>query len=299
MKALRIYHTIMARLCRSRTFRFVTALMDVLKQDYLGLISAGVAFYFLLAAFPALGALISIYGIFSDPKFVADQLQLLGNFLPPEALKILADQAYSIVEAHEGALGFGFIVSVFLAVYSATKGVNALISGFNIAYNLSENRNFVTLNMTAFTLTFVMLIYFLISLGLIAVLPALVHILPLPEHITKILLLLRWPLLFVAAIGGLEILYYYGPAHKERVWHWCSKGSLIATILWLIMSSLFSLFVYNFGNYNETYGSLSAVIILLLWFWLSAMTVLFGAEVNTVLKQKTPVPDKTGCPLIP
>lgn len=258
--------------------------MSVLQQDYLGLISAGVAFYFLLAIFPALGALISIYGVFSDPKFVADQLQLLKRFLPPEALKILADQAYSIVKSHEGALGFGFALSVFLAVYSATKGVNALISGFNIAYNVKETRNFVTLNFTAFTLTFVMLVYFLISLGLIAVLPLVAHVLPFPEHVLGWLFLLRWPLLFVAAIGGLEILYYYGPAHEQRVWHWCSKGSLIATILWLIISSLFSLFVYNFGNYNETYGSLSAVIILLLWFWLSALTVLFGAEVNTVLK---------------
>jgi membrane protein len=250
------------------------------QDDAIGLIAAGVAFYFFLAAFPALTALVSLYGLFSDPAFVRDQLNLLHNFLPAQSLKILANQAEAITESSAGALGIGLFIGLGLTVYSATKGVKALIQGLNITFNEKEKRNLLILNGRAFTLTFVMMLYFLFSLSLVAVMPAIFAFLHIPNEISTTLLLLRWPLLLFSAIVGLQMIYHYAPSHTKKKWRWISWGSVCATLSWLIGCNLFSLFVSNFGNFNETYGSLGAVAILLLWFWLSSLVVLFGAEIN-------------------
>lgn len=259
------------------------------ENDNIGLLAAGVAFYFFLAAFPAIGALISLYGLFSDPAFITDQFQNLDHFLPPESLKILADQAMSISSTSGTALGLGVIVGLLLTIYSTTKGVKALMTGLNVAYNEKEKRNFVVLNYTAFILTFVMLVYMIFALSLIAFMPAMFNFVHIPSSIGEPLLAARWPLLTVCAVVGLQIVYYYAPSHSTPRWRWFSWGALVAALFWLGASSLFSLFVSNFGNYNETYGSLGAVAVLLLWFWLSALTILIGAEVNastTAYKQK-------------
>ena len=194
-------------LMKKPAVQYLLRLFQNIEEDYIGLLAAGVAFYFFMAAFPALAAMISLYGLFSDPVFISQQLQNLENFLPAESLKILADQAESISSSNDAALGLGFIVGLILAIYATTKGVRALMKGLNIALNVKERRNIVLQNYTAFMLTLGMMIYL-----------------------------------------------------------------------------LFSLFVSNFGNYNETYGSLGAVAVLLLWFWLNALTILFGAEVNASFK---------------
>jgi membrane protein len=261
--------------------QYLLRLYQNIEEDYIGLLAAGVAFYFFMAAFPALGALISLYGIFSDPVFISDQLQNLERFLPPESLKILADQAMSISSSGQAALGLGFIVGIILAIYATTKGIRALIKGLNIAYNVRERRNIVRLNYIAFTLTFVMMLYLLFSLSLIAFMPAFFNIIHMPDYIKIPLLLMRWPLLMLSGVIGLQIIYYYAPARVKPKWEWFSWGSLVAMLFWIGGSSLFSLFVSNFGHYNETYGSLGAVAVLLLWFWLNALTILVGAEVNS------------------
>lgn len=267
-------------LIENKRVQYLLRLNSNIQEDYIGLVAGGVAFYFFLAAFPALAALISVYGLFSNPSFIAKQLQLLQGFLPPESLEILSDQALDITTSSATALSFGLFMGIALTIYSATKGVKALMQGLNIAFNLKERRNIVILNGTAFTLTFVLMVYFLFSLSLVAFMPAIFNFLYMPEYITKPLLLLRWPLLMLSAMVGLQMLYYYGPNHYTRRWKWISWGAVIATILWIGGCNLFSLFVSNFGNYNETYGSLGAVAVLLLWFWLSALIVLIGAEIN-------------------
>ena len=181
------------------------------------------------------------------------------------------------------ALSLGLIFGIILTIYSATRGVKALINGFNIAYRTKETRNLLTLNGTAFFLTFLLMVYFLLSLSLVALMPAFFQFIHLPGVVTALALSLRWPILFMLAVVGLEILYYLGPCFRRPKWQWVSWGSVVATILWLVCSSFFSLFVSNFGNYNETYGSLGAVAVLLLWFWMSALTILFGAEINATL----------------
>lgn len=259
--------------------RYLVRLYKNLEEDYIGLVAAGVAFYFFLAAFPALAALISLYGLFSDPVFVTGELQRLERFLPPESLSILADQARAIAAGSKASLGLGVIVGILLAIYSAMRGVGALIKGLNIAYNVRERRNIFILNSVAFGLTFVMMVYILLSLSLIAILPAALNILHMPQGITETLLALRWPLLLMMGMVGLQILYRYAPCHAGR-WRCFSWGTFMATLFWVGGSSLFSAFVSNFGKYNETYGSLGAVAVLLLWFWLSALSILLGAEIN-------------------
>ena len=252
------------------------------ENDYLGLIAAGIAFYFLMAAFPALAAAISLYGIFSDPHFVNDQIDQLSRFLPKEAIAIFADQAKSLTAASQQVLSLSFFISIILAIYSSGKSVGALIKGLNIAYNEKEKRGFFVLSITGFVLTAGLMVYLLLALTLIAVVPAIVNIVRLPEMTSQVYLLVRWPLLYFTALFGIQVLYAFAPSRTKIKWEWISWGGVAATTLWLGASSFFSLFVTYFGNYNETYGSISAIIILLLWFWITAMTILLGAEINHV-----------------
>ncbi len=270
----------------SRAAQYFLRLFQNLSEDYIGLLAAGVAFYFFLAAFPAIASVISIYGIFSDPKFVTAQIEELARFIPPESFKILHDQAQEIASADPAALGLGVLVGIGLTLFSTAKGVGALIRGLNIAYNTRERRNILVFNSVSFLLTFVMLGYVLFALSLIAFLPAFFALIHMPQSITDIYLFLRWPLLMLSAMIGLQMIYFYAPCHTKREWKWFSWGALVATLFWVGGSSLFSLFVTNFGKYNETYGSLGAVAVLLLWFWLSALTILLGAEINASFRPK-------------
>lgn len=272
----------------NKVVQYFLRLFQNVSEDYIGLLAAGVAFYFFMAAFPALAAAISLYGLFSDPAFIPDQLSHLDQFLPQESLKILADQATSIAASGSAALGLGFVVGILLTIYSTTKGVTALIQGLNVAYNLKERRNILVLNYTAFMLTFVMMVYMLFALTLIALMPAFFNIIHVPDALKTWLLMLRWPLLLFSAMMGLQMIYHFAPNHKKHQWRWFSWGAMVATLFWVGGSSLFSLFVSNFGNYNETYGSLGAVAVLLLWFWLNALTILFGAEVNASFHIRKP-----------
>jgi membrane protein len=259
--------------------QYFLRLYNNIQDDYIGLLAAGIAFYFFLAAFPAIGAAIALYGLFADPAFIADQFDTLSRFLPPESLHILQDQARSIVNSSETALSLTLVLGILLTIYSATKGSQALIKGLNIAFNVRDRRNFLVLGVNAFILTFVMLAYIIFALSLIAFMPALFTLLHFPDSISTPLLLLRWPLLFLSAMVGIQIIYNYAPVKKDRhrIFTW---GAFFATLIWLGGSSFFSAFVSNFGNYNETYGSLGAVAVLLLWFWLTAIAILTGAEIN-------------------
>lgn len=266
-------------------WQFITRVLTNVSEDFLTLIAAGVAFYILLGLFPAIGAVVSLYGLFADPHFIMEQIELLSRFLPKDALSIISDQAQSIVAANDGALGFGALIATVLAIYSATKAVSAIIQGLNIVYNETEKRNFIQLTLTGFALTFILIVYVITALVLVAGLPAFLNLLFVPQSLSDILLLSRWPLLFLTAVVGMEMLYYYGPSHERKNWRWYTWGSFVGSVLWITVSSFFSLFVTNFGDYNETYGSISAIIILLMWFWLSALALLFGAEINVSLEK--------------
>lgn len=276
----------------NKKFPRLFALYENIDEDALGLIAAGVAFYFLMAAFPALAAIISLYGIFSDPAFVGEQINLLSRFLPAEAVSIFASQTNSLLKAGSETLSISFLISIMFAIYSAAKGIGALIKGLNITYNEREKRGFIKLSLTGFILTSGLMIYLLTALTMVAGLPAFLKIFNFPEFTTKLYLFIRWPLLFFTALVGLEILYSFAPSHARFKWNWISWGSVTATCIWLFASSFFSFFITNFGSYNETYGSISAIVILLLWFWMSAMTILFGAEINHLFNPQDAIEKK-------
>lgn len=259
-------------------------LMNDAKQDSIGLIAAGIAFYFLLASFPGIAAMVSVFGLLADPQIIAEQTEGWGQFLPEQALSILTGQVERIASTRQSVLGLGLFISIFVAVYSATKGVKALMRGFNIAYGVPEMRGVVRLQLTAFGLTVFMLGYMLAILCVVAVLPVAVMILGHFGVEAGGLLWARWPVMFLMAMVGLEILYYVGPSRPRARWRFVSAGSVVATILWVAASSLFSIFILHFSSYNETYGSISAVIVLLMWFWLSGIAILLGAEVNAAIE---------------
>lgn len=262
---------------------YLMSLQEKISDDYIGLVAAGIAFYFLLAAFPAIAGLISLYGLMANPYEITEQFQYFERFLPEQAYDILIMQAEKVASSHEGILSLGIVIGLLVAVWSASKGVRALIKGLNIAWSLHERRNVFALGVTGYVLTLAMMVYFIVSLSLVAGVPLVLKYFFFSEFMTQLFDMARWPILFFGGVVGLEILYYFGPCHERPRWRWASWGSFVATSLWLASSVMFSFFVAHAGNYNEMYGSLGAVIVLMLWFWISAGMIMFGAEVNAVL----------------
>jgi membrane protein len=258
-----------------------------LNRDNVGLVAAGVAFYALLAIFPAIAAVISVYGLVADPADVERQMSSLLQVIPQEAAGILRQQMENIASQPTTGLGFGVLFGVLLAIWSASKGTKALMQGLNIANDEEESRGFFKLNATALGLTAGGIVFAAIALGLIAVLPALLGNLGLPSVVQTAVSLLRWPLLLVAVMVGLGVAYRYGPSRDKPQWRWLSWGAGIATAAWLVGSILFSVYVSNFGSYGETYGSVGAVVVLMMWFYLSAYVALLGAELNAEMERQT------------
>ena len=258
---------------------------DEMTRDHVSMIAAGVAFYGLLALFPAMAAIISLWGLAFDPQAIEQQIEQLSGALPEQAAAIVKDQARRL--ASGTGTGLAAIGGLLLTLYSASKGMKALIEGLNIIYGEEEKRGFIKLNLTALLLTFAMIAMMVATLGAIVVLPALLGGLGLDSAVKTLVVWLRWPLLALVAIIGLAALYRLAPSRSKPDWQWVSWGAVIATLIWVIGSIAFSVYVRNFGSYNETYGSLGAVIVLLMWFWLSAFVVLMGAELNSEIEHQT------------
>lgn len=256
------------------------------RDNNTGLIAAGIAFYFFLAIFPAIAVMISVYGLIADPAMISDQINLLANILPAEVIDLLTGQAFKIVSSDDGALSLGLMISLLLTLFASSKGAKALISALNISYKQVETRNLLKLNLLAMGLTFFVVIMALIALGAVAILPAAIQILNL-GGISEQLMLARWPFLAFIGLIVLQTLYRYGPDRKHAKWRWLSLGSVLAALIWLAVSALFSWYVSSFGKYNETYGALGAVAVLMMWLWLSSVALLIGAEFDASLELQT------------
>lgn len=269
---------------------------EQIAADNLSLISAGVAFYALLAMFPALAACVSLYGLLTSSVEVQQQFESLAVLLPPEARPIVLDQVNALAVSSNRALGLTAIGGLLLALLSAMKGMNAIISALNIAYNEREKRGFVRLNLMSFLLTLAAVLFLVVVLGMVVAVPAAVNLLDLGEPLAGLLSLLRWPVLLVAVLIALASLYHFAPSRRNARWHWVSWGAVIATALWLLVSVGFSVYVDNFGDYNKVYGSVGALVVLLLWFFISAYALLLGAELNAEMEHQTEVDTTTGEP---
>jgi membrane protein len=255
-------------------------------EDNLSIVAAGAAFYGLLALFPAMAALVSIYGLFTSPTAVEQQVQSVQSVLPPQAAQLLEQQMHRIASGAGGALSLGAIVGFLLTLWSATKGMKSLMTALNVAYDVPETRGFVKLNGTGLLLTLGLLVFAVVALVAIAFVPGALAGIGLPGPLETLVRWLRWPLLAGASVVVLAVLYRYAVSRPVVGWRWVFWGAVAATVLWLIGSGLFSWYVSNFGNYNETYGSLGAVAVLMLWFWLSAYFVLLGGELNAEMERR-------------
>ena len=267
---------------------------DEISNDHVSISAAGVAFYGLLAIFPAIAALIGIAGLMFDPAGIEGQLEQAAAVLPENAARILQDQARKVAENSGGTASFAAIGGLALALYSASAGMRTLMESMNIAYDEDEKRGFVALYATSLALTVVLIIGAVVAMGAVLVLPTLFGSLGLGAVFQAVLNYGRWPVLALLMILGLAVIYRYGPSREDARWRWITPGAVIATVLWVIASIAFSIYVRNFGSYNETYGSLGGVIILLMWFWLSAFIVLLGAELNAEMEHQTEHDTTTG-----
>jgi membrane protein len=255
--------------------------------DNMPIIAGGVAFFGFLAVFPALIATISIYGLVASPAEVAQQIESLSGQLPTEAQTLLREQLTSITENSGGALTVSLVISILAALWSASGGTGNLITAVNIAYDEVETRGFVKRKALALGLTLGAIVFILITFALVAVVPVVLDALPLGIFGTILAQVLRWVLLLGVVAGSLAILYRVAPDRDAPKMRWVSLGSVVVTVIWAVVSLLFSLYVNNFGSYDKTYGAIAGVIVLMLWLYLTCYLVLLGAEINAETEHQT------------
>ncbi len=257
-------------------------------DDNLSMLAAGIAYYAMLAIFPGIVALVSIYGLIASPEQVQQQLSQLSGVLPKSAYAVLSDYLGATAARSSSALSWGLILGIGGALWSASAGVAALIKAVNIAYDVEDTRGFVRLRALSIVLTFALLIFMVLAVLLIAILPGVFGFLGLGGIYSTLLTWARWPLLGLLAVVGIAVLYRLALAHRGEQarrggFHW---GALVATLLWIGGSLLFSLYASNFGKFGETYGGLAGAIVLMLWFFVSAFAILLGAELNAALRNR-------------
>ncbi|MCC9168072.1 YihY/virulence factor BrkB family protein [Pontibacter harenae] len=260
---------------------------EQLSTDNISIVAAGVAFYFFLAIFPTLAAIISIYGLLTEPAQVEQQMAQLTSVLPQETHQMLTERLHSIAQKSSSTLGWGVLLSILLSLWSANAGTKSLFEGINIAYDERNDRSFIKLTGVTMLFTLGGIIVGGLAFTLVVAFPAFIDRLGLPDSIKTILQLSRWLLLGVIVMLSLAFLYKIAPYRDNPKFKWVSWGSGIATVLWIIGSLLFSWYVNNFGNYNETYGPVAAVVIMMLWLNLTSFIVLLGAEINSELEHQT------------
>ena len=267
-----------------------------LREDNISLVAAGVALNTLLAVFPAMAVLASVYGMFASPARVGREIAPFYGILPHEAAGIIQTQLEALARPRNHTLGIGAIVSFVVSLYYSSQGVSALMSATNIAYRERERRGFIELILVAIGFAVGAVAGFVIMLLLTVAVPLALERLPLPSFMDTAALVLRWILLWMFAVLGLALVYRYAPSRENARWRWVTWGSVIAATLWLVSSILFSLYVRNFGSYGKTYGALGGVIVLIMWFYLQGYAIVLGAEFNAETEHQTAVDTTRGPP---
>lgn len=255
-------------------------------SDRILLVSAGVTFYAILAIFPAIAALVSIYGLVADPSTINQHVNDLRGVLPDGALDIIGGQVERLASKGGGALGLTLLASLLLSLWSANGGVKSVFDALNIAYEEEEKRGFFGLTLQSLLFTGGALLFVILALTGIVVVPVALQFLGLDQKAWYVALL-RWPALLLVLVFSLAVLYRFGPSRNRPQWRWVSAGGLLAAVLWLGASALFSYYVGHFGSYDKTYGSLGAVVGFMTWIWISTIVVLLGAELNAEMERQT------------
>ncbi len=257
------------------------------RRDKVTMYAAGVAFYALLALFPTIAAVISLWGLLFDPVEAGRQMYEISRFMPPDAANLIDQQAQEVVESAESGNVMAALAGLVTAMYIASKGVSVLVGGLNVVYGEQEKRPLLLRLVVLVALTFGLIFMTLVSLGFIAVVPMVVNVLAIDPPLDSVVQWLRWPALLVLMSMLIALLYRFAPYRRSAHWRWLSFGTLLATAMWLLGSGGLSLYVRYFSTFSDLYGSLGAVVALMLWFWLSAFVVLLGAEVNCEMERQT------------
>ncbi|WP_028749079.1 YihY/virulence factor BrkB family protein [Rhizobium mesoamericanum] len=266
-------------------------------EDRVTLIAAGVTFYLLLALFPALAALVAIYGLVADPATMAEHLRELSGLLPPGAYDLIAERIRGLVETRSSTLGITFFVGLAVALWSSHNATLAIFDAMNVAYEEREKRGLIRLNAIALCFTLCAMLVAALMIGLVAVMPVVLSFIWLDQFKEHLALLLRWPLLLLIAGLATTAVYRFGPSREPATLRWMTWGSALVTVSWFVMSLCFSFYMDHFANYSATYGTLGALIGFLVWAWLSVAILIIGGELNAELEHQTARDTTTGVPL--
>lgn len=259
-------------------------------------IAAGVAFYALLAIFPGIAAVVALYGLFADPSTIGTHLTDLSGVLPGGAIDVIGDQLQRLTNQGHAALGFTFLLSLAVSIWSANAGVKGMFDALNVVYGEREKRSFIKLNCISLAFTCGGLLFVLLALIALVVLPLVIDYLGLTRGAQWLLALGKWPLLLLAVGLAVALLYRHGSSREKTQWRWLTWGSAFAAVGWLVVSVLFSWYAANFGSYNKTYGSLGAAAGFMTWIWLSCIVILLGAELDAEMEHQTACDTTTGPP---
>jgi membrane protein len=266
------------------------------RADNVPMLAAGVAFFAFLALVPTLIAALTLYGLVADPGEVADQMRGFSGALPPGARELITEQLSAVAAGRGGALTLGLVVSLLAALWGASSGTGHLMTAVNLAYDEEETRNFVKQKGIALLLTLGGIVFVLVTLLLVAGVPVVVDYLGLGTAGRVLAQVLRWLLLVAVVMVSLAVVYRVAPDRDQPRFRWVSVGAGTATVLWLVGSLAFTLYVQFFGRYNKTYGALAGVVVLLLWLYLTCYIVLLGAEINAEAERQTVKDSTTGPP---
>jgi membrane protein len=267
-----------------------------MSKDRLSALAAAVTFYALLATFPAVTAIVSVYGLFADARTVSEHLQTLAYLLPPSSFEIIAEQATRVTGKGEGKLTIGFVLGFCFALWSANAGTKALIDALNVVYEEEEKRSFLRLNAVSLAFTLAGVGFALVAMAVVVVFPLAIDRLGLAAGASTLVAILRWPITLLVLMLALAVLYRFAPSRNEAQWKWVSPGSALAGAAWIAVSLGFSFYLSNFSNYDATYGTLGAAIGLIVWMWLSFMVILVGGELNAEMEHQTTRDTTAGAP---
>jgi len=262
--------------------------------DRVGFVAGGVTFFILLSLFPALGAFVTIYGLFADPADAAARVAFLYTVLPANVAQFIAAELQRLAAGSTGALTFTLVWTLGLSLWTANSGVKTLFYGLNVAYHEVETRNIVAYNLLGFAFTLTVLAGVLVSAALVVGVPVVLGTIGLAEEWTR-LAPLRWPLLFLGYVGALMVIYRFGPCRAKARWRWLMPGAVVAASLSVLVSFLFSWFLTNFVR-MDSYGPLATAMGFLLWTWISVQVVLIGAALNAGIEHQTALDTTTGPP---
>lgn len=269
-----------------------------LTSDRVMLAAAGVSFYVMLSLFPGLAALVSLYGLIADPTTIAGRLDFLSELLPSDGVAMILGQLQALADENDSTLSTGFLVGLGVSLFSARNGMVSLFEAMNIAYQEPEKRGFVHTTLLAIAFTLGAMAILAVIVTALAILPLIMSVIFISERAEMIVGIIRWPILIAVIWLGTVVVYRYGPSRENAKLRWLTWGTLLSSLVWMIMSLGFSFYLENFADYNATYGALGTFIGFMFWTWLSVVILIVGAMLNAELEHQTAEDTTTG-PTLP